>query len=160
VELLPPGERMLDVGCGSSVLYGHLPSGLKPGYVGVDFTPEFIELCRGRYPEAEWRIGDARHLPYSDGSFYLVNSTTLLQHILDWRSAAREMVRVSRRYVVSVCHSGLGETRVVATSPVLRRRFNPQDILDFYGQYGDVTWEWVEGIFNPGLVVAMYVLEK
>ena len=159
VELMPLEKRMLDVRCGSSVLYDHLPPELRVGYTGVDFTPEFIGLCKERHPEADWGVEDARDLSFSDGSFYLVNSTTVLQHILDWEKAARELVRVSSRYVVSTCRSGLGETRILSTKPVLRRRFNPEDILRVYGEYGEATVQWVEGA-KPGRLVGMYVLEK
>lgn len=159
VELMIPEVRMLDVGCGSSVLYDHLPPELRMSYTGVDFTPEFIELCRERHPEANWGVEDARDLSFSDDSFYLVNSTTVLQHIQDWEKAARELVRVSSRYVVSTCRSGLDKTRIISTNPVLRRQFNPEDILRVYGEYGEATVHWVEGA-KPGRLAGMYVLEK
>lgn len=160
VQLLPRGEKMLDVGCGTAMLYEHLPEELRENYVGVDFTPEFIEYCIEKHPEGDWRIMDARNLIFPDNSFYLVNSTTLLQHIKGWRKAAGEFVRVSKKYVVSTCRSHLKKTRIVATTPVLRRRFNPEDIIDLYDQYGDVSWQWVDGIVIEKLVMGIYVLEK
>lgn len=160
VQLLPTDETMLDVGCGNSVLYNHLPWELKQNYVGVDFTPEFIELCKKRHPEGDWHIEDARTLSFPDNSFYLVNSTTLLQHIYDWKKAARELVRVSKKYVVSTCRTHLKKTKVISTEPVLRRRFNPDDVISFYSQYGDVTWQWANGIVIEKPALGIYVLEK
>ena len=160
VQLLPPNEVMLDVGCGSAMLYDHLPQELKPNYVGADFTPEFIELCKRKHPSGDWRVEDARSLSFPDNSFYLVNSTTLLQHIHDWKKAARELVRVSKKYVVSACRTHSGETRVFSTTPVLRWMFNPEDIVGFYSQYGDVTWRWADGILIESPYIGIYVLEK
>ena len=160
VELLPPEERMLDVGCGRALLYNHLPMELKPCYVGVDFTPEFIEICKEKHPDGDWRIEDARNLSFPDNSFHLVNSTTVLQHITDWKKAAKELVRVSKKYVVSTCRTHLEKTSIVSTKPVLRRRFNPQDIIDFYSQYGNVSWVWADSVFIDKPIMGIYVLEK
>ena len=160
VQLLPPNEVMLDVGCGSSMLYKHLPQDISQRYTGVDFTPEFIELCKKKYPEGRWLVEDARTLTFPDNSFHLVNSTTVLQHIPEWRKAARELVRVAKKYVVSTCRSHLSETEVISTNPVLRRRFNPEDIVNLYSQYGDVSWRWVDGVVSEKHTMGLYVLEK
>lgn len=141
-ELFEPDERILDVGCGAGVLYTQLLPEVRRRYVGVDFTPEFIRLCRARYPEGEWRVKDAQSLSFPDDSFYIVNTTNVLQHIKNWRKAAKELFRVSSRYVITTCRIHEQETRIVAMSPVLRRRFNPKDLETFYRQYGDVEWKW------------------
>lgn len=159
-QLLPPEENMLDVGCGSAILYSHLPTNLKKSYMGVDFTPEFIDSCKKAHPEAKWGIEDARNLSFPDESFYLVNSTTLLQHILEWKQAAHELIRVSKRYVVTTCRIHQDETQVISTIPVLRRRFNPQDIISLYSQYGEVSHELAEGIFDNRPIIGIFVLDK
>ena len=42
-------------------------------YVGIDYTPELVELCRRRHPDADIRLGDARDLSdIADGSQGLV----------------------------------------------------------------------------------------
>jgi SAM-dependent methyltransferase len=54
-----PGQRVLDVGCGSGLLARAL---LGEGYAvaGVDASPAMIELARAQAPGADF---DARHLP-------------------------------------------------------------------------------------------------
>ena len=160
VELLPEGGKILDVGCGNAMLYEHLPERLQKRYTGVDFTPEFIELCREKHPEGNWRVQDTMNLSFPDNHFHLVNSTTLLQHIEDWQKAAGELVRVSKKYVVSTCRTHLLRTGIVSDKPVLRRRFNPMDIVNFYSQYGDVDWQWADGIVVEKPALGIYVLEK
>ena len=82
------------------------------------------------------------------------------QHIPEWKKAAAELVRVSKKYVVSTCRTHLKKTTIVSHTPVLRRRFHPDDVTGFYGQYGDVSWRWADGIVVEKPRLGVYVLEK
>jgi SAM-dependent methyltransferase len=49
--LVPPGRRVLEIGCAA----GDLLAGLKPAYgVGIDFSKEMIAAARSRYPSADY----------------------------------------------------------------------------------------------------------
>jgi SAM-dependent methyltransferase len=53
---VPPGQRVLEVGCG----LGDLLAAVKPARgVGVDFSPAMIALARQRHPELEFQVADA-----------------------------------------------------------------------------------------------------
>src|ERR1035437_9536549 len=53
---VPPGLRVLEVGCG----LGDLLAAVKPARgVGVDFSPAMIALARQRHPELEFQVVDA-----------------------------------------------------------------------------------------------------
>jgi SAM-dependent methyltransferase len=53
---VPPGLRVLEVGCG----LGDLLAAVKPARgVGVDFSPAMIALARERHPELEFQVADA-----------------------------------------------------------------------------------------------------
>src|SRR5208283_4575913 len=53
---VPPGLRVLEVGCG----LGDLLAAVKPARgVGVDFSPAMIAQARGRHPELDFRSVDA-----------------------------------------------------------------------------------------------------
>jgi SAM-dependent methyltransferase len=64
--LIPPGGRVLDVGCGMGQPIGqHLvASGFS--VTGVDAAPSLVELARRRLPEARWIVGDMRELALQD----------------------------------------------------------------------------------------------
>jgi SAM-dependent methyltransferase len=61
--LIPPGMRVLEVGCA----HGDLLSALKPAYgVGIDFCPEMIENARKSHPELNFVQADAHDFDLHD----------------------------------------------------------------------------------------------
>ena len=53
--LIPEGLRVLELGCGT----GQLLARLNPGTgVGIDISPNMIEVARAHYPQFEFRTGD------------------------------------------------------------------------------------------------------
>lgn len=53
--------RVLDVGVGGGRTTGLLAAHAA-AYVGVDITPEMVDLARSRFPETDLRVADARDL--------------------------------------------------------------------------------------------------
>src|SRR5271156_5459833 len=54
--LIPPGKRVLELGCGR----GELLAALAPSHgVGVDFAPVTLERAKARYPHLDFVLGDA-----------------------------------------------------------------------------------------------------
>jgi ubiquinone/menaquinone biosynthesis C-methylase UbiE len=57
------GASILDVGCGLGDLYPWLKRRVRPlRYVGIDVTPEMIRLAQSRFPNTDFRVGDAAAL--------------------------------------------------------------------------------------------------
>jgi ubiquinone/menaquinone biosynthesis C-methylase UbiE len=62
------GATMGDLGCGP----GHVTAWLQDHgarCVGIDLSPAMIDIARRRRPDLEYRVGDLRALPVSDGSW-------------------------------------------------------------------------------------------
>jgi SAM-dependent methyltransferase len=60
--LVPPGGSILDLGCGSGEpVARHL---IELGYrvTGLDSSPSLVAMCRERFPDHEWQVGDMRAL--------------------------------------------------------------------------------------------------
>src|SRR5579884_2795938 len=55
------GAPILDLGVGGGRTYPLLRL-LSSDYVGIDYSPPMVELCRRRHPDADVRLGDARDL--------------------------------------------------------------------------------------------------
>jgi SAM-dependent methyltransferase len=101
---LSPGERVLDVGCGSGVVARAIAPRVIPGgsVVGVDSSPALLARARdyanaaGLGGAIEWRVADCRKLPFGDASFDAVIAATVLAHVPGAQDALAEMVRVTR----------------------------------------------------------------
>jgi SAM-dependent methyltransferase len=59
---VPPGGTVLDVGCGVGEPIARYLMDHGVGVVGVDASQSMIELCRARFPHAEWIVADMREL--------------------------------------------------------------------------------------------------
>jgi SAM-dependent methyltransferase len=102
-ELLP-GDRVLDLGCGSGTHFAWIASTIGPEgqIVGVDPDADNIALARQRAATAPWReqVQLRQHelsaLPYRDGEFDAVWCAGSLQYVPDPVAAIGEMVRVVR----------------------------------------------------------------
>ena len=60
--LTKPRGTVLDIGCGmAEPIARHL---IERGFhvVGIDASPAMIEMCRARFPDSEWIVGDMRQL--------------------------------------------------------------------------------------------------
>ncbi len=93
---LPPGARVLDVGCGTGANGPVLAAGGRTA-IGLDFStvPLGLDGTRGRGHAARVR-GDAGRLPFADGAFDLVVALDVLEHLDDDRLAVTGLARVLR----------------------------------------------------------------
>ena len=99
-----PGERVLDVGCGSGAVTRTLARRIAPDgrAVGMDTSAALLEVARELAGDAgldamiEFKEGDCRALPFPDASFDAVVAATTLSHVPDAQRALAEMVRVTR----------------------------------------------------------------
>jgi ubiquinone/menaquinone biosynthesis C-methylase UbiE len=88
----------LDVGCGTGYLLRRLAGSypLARELVGVDPAPSMVKVARGSTSDQHLRFvpAVAEQLPFSDGSFDLVVSTTSFDHWSDQAAGLRECARV------------------------------------------------------------------
>ncbi len=94
-NVLQPGARILDAGCGTGrLLTEYEARGASP--FGVDFHPLALHYTAKRGHRRVTR-GSVNALPYPDASFDLVSSIDVLEHAaVDDAAALREMQRVAR----------------------------------------------------------------
>jgi arsenite methyltransferase len=95
------GERVLDAGCGCGFdsFVASLLVGARGRVVGVDLTPEMLEVARRA--SAAWPLrniqfmeGSVENLPFEDGSFDLVISNGVLNLVPDKDAAFRQLSRI------------------------------------------------------------------
>ena len=101
IELLDPhpGERVLDIGCGSGnhLLYlGKLGLDIS----GIDASPYMVNRAGGRLGDrCSLKTGKAEDLPYDDNEFDLAVLANTLEFLDDPLQALREAGRVANRKV-------------------------------------------------------------
>jgi len=103
-----PGQRVLDVACGTGVLACAASARVGPGgkVVGLDANDDMLAVARRKEPRVEWRQGRAESLPFGDESFDRVASQFGLMFFEDKVAALQEAMRVLRpggRMAVAVC---------------------------------------------------------
>jgi ubiquinone/menaquinone biosynthesis C-methylase UbiE len=95
---LKPGQRVLDVACGTGVLAEEAARRVAPGgtVTGLDRNEGMLAVARRKAPGIGWRQGMAESLPFPDGTFDAVLSQFGLMFFEDRAQALREMARVTR----------------------------------------------------------------
>ena len=92
-----PGDRALDVGCGTGALTAHLVERLGIGAVSaIDPSPSFVAALRDRFPGLDVRPGEAEQLPFPDDSFDRTLAQLVVPFMTDPVAGLREMARVTR----------------------------------------------------------------
>jgi SAM-dependent methyltransferase len=140
---IKPGDRVLDVACGTGVLAREAAARVGPtGRVtGLDLNEGMLSVARRLRPEIDWRQGDAGKLPFQDGSFDAVLSQFALMFLPDRVVALREMWRVlapDGRLAVAVC-APIAHTKAYSVLAGILRR-----------EAGNDAAAMVEGYFALG----------
>lgn len=128
-----PGERGLDVACGTGVLARELANRLGGTNVtGVDTNDGMLAVARTRAPEIQWRSAHADALPFDDGCFDVVGCQFGLMFFPDRAAALAEMWRVLEpggRLAVAVWAS-LEDTPAYATVVAMLKRLFGEDVAN------------------------------
>jgi ubiquinone/menaquinone biosynthesis C-methylase UbiE len=116
---LQPGDRVLDVACGTGVVTRCAAQrvGAAGQVVGLDVTAAMLAVARTLLPAAdasvEWREASAEVMPFADAAFDVVLCQQGLQFFPDKPAALREMHRV----LVADGRLVLGVWRPITCSP-------------------------------------------
>jgi demethylmenaquinone methyltransferase/2-methoxy-6-polyprenyl-1,4-benzoquinol methylase len=98
---LRPGDRVIDVACGSGKLAAELAIAVGPTgrVIGVDLSPGMIDVARRTQPalaQLEFVVANALALPVADGSFDAATIAFGLRNLADYEAGFRELARVVR----------------------------------------------------------------
>lgn len=93
--------KILDAGCGYGRWSQHFDD-----YVGVDFSPDFIELAKKKYPGKTFLQADLRELPFYDKEFDWAVCVSIRNMIIgnmgneEWKKMEDELRRVSKNILL------------------------------------------------------------
>ena len=105
---LAPGNRAIDVACGTGKLTAALAGAVGPegNVVGVDLSPAMLSEARravGDLPGLEFVLGNALALPAVDDSFDAATIAFGMRNLASFEDGFREMARVVRSGGRVVC---------------------------------------------------------
>jgi SAM-dependent methyltransferase len=138
-----PGDRALDVACGTGVLARELAARCGADRVtALDINEGMLAMARRLRPDIDWRQGDAQRLPFDDSAFDIVASQFGLMFFPDPVAALCEMWRVLAprgRLAVAVCGPIGQSAGYSALARILSREAGPDagEMVERYFALGD-----------------------
>ncbi len=93
---LDGGEALLDVGCGTGTLLDTLSQSWPDlALSGMDLSPEMLQVAAQKLGgRAQLMLGEANALPFADGAFQVLVSTSVFHYLRDPAGALAEFYRV------------------------------------------------------------------
>jgi SAM-dependent methyltransferase len=91
-----PGERILDLGCGTGSLIQHLlPMTPEIQVFGIDSCPEMLEIAKQKLPKfVDLKVGSADKLSFPNNYFDVVVSTSAFHFFRDPSQSLQEAKRI------------------------------------------------------------------
>lgn len=123
---LQPGQRVLELGCGTGSMWRGVSLPEDCHVTLTDFSEGMLKTARANtvHLAADYAVVDAQNIPYPEDSFDVVIANMMLYHVPDVAQALREIRRVLRpggRFLAAT----FGENGVVqAVAAMLGMRFD------------------------------------
>jgi SAM-dependent methyltransferase len=145
-------RSLLDVGCGEGVLVHRWAQRLGEGrLVGIDLEEDSIQAgwAKHQAPNLEYRVMEARELPFGDGEFDLASAIEVLEHLPDPEHTLSEMARCAARHLlVSVPREPLWRVLNLArgaywselgNTPGHLNHWSKRSIVELLSRHGEVV---------------------
>jgi len=168
--LVNPGQRILELGCGTGSMLAALDS--KNGF-GVDFSTEMVTRAKEAYPELEILQADVHDLSSIQGTFDVIILSDLVNELWDVQQVLEQLTELctSRTRIIINSYSRVWEFPLYITqllnlaTPTLSQNWlTPYDIANMLSLAGfdairswqEVLWPLPMGIFINKILVRLW----
>lgn len=134
---------VLEVGASSGFYSEVLKiAGYPCRYTAMDYSEEYEKLAHELFPGIDFKVGDARSIPYSDNSFQVVVSGCVIIHVYEWEKAIAEAARVASDYLVmsrtpvTYSEPTMWFQKDAYAVPCLEGHFNQIELFDVFHENG------------------------
>ena len=146
-EVVPPGSRVLEVGCGTGDVLAHL----RPGEgLGTDLSAAMVRLAARKYPHLRFAVHDLMG-PSLDERFPYVVAVDVAEHVPDLDAAMRCMAAMLEPE---------GTLVVITANPLWSPVLHLAERLGLKMPEGDHEWRSNQDLFSAaegaGLTVASF----
>lgn len=102
-QLINDTDKVLDAGCAygrSSIFFN------KEQYTGIDFSPDFIEIAKKKYPDKDFRVMNLKNIYLPDQKFDWAFCISMKKMIVDncgeeeWAKMEKELKRVAKKVLI------------------------------------------------------------
>jgi methionine biosynthesis protein MetW len=111
-EMIDPGARVLDIGCGDGALLAHLVRHKKVDGRGMELSQSGVNSCVGHGLSVIQGDADRDLEAYPTGAFDVVVLSQTLQATRQPRKVLETLVRIGRRAIVSFPNFGFWRIRL------------------------------------------------
>lgn len=111
-EMIPPGSRVLDVGCGDGELLEYLAQVKNVDGRGIELSQKGVNQCVARGLSAVQGDADDDLKDYPSGAFDFAILSQTLQATWDPKGVLSNLVRIGRHAIVSFPNFGYWRVRV------------------------------------------------
>jgi len=106
------GIKILDVGCSAGHYFRKIRELGDIDYLGIDIDSRAIEIAKDVWkesPNVRFDVQNIYNLNLQDNFFDIVYCYNLLLHLMDYKTALKELFRVSKRHIIIRSLFGLKE---------------------------------------------------
>jgi SAM-dependent methyltransferase len=142
---LPPGGRVLDVGCGYGDMLAETRSAVR---IGIDVNLDALRQAATRAAGARFAMGAVESLPFKSNTFDGVICSEVLEHLDEPATLAQEIVRVTKPngvYCITVPNEAITTFgrfilgKRPAKSPAHKQQFTPRTIAGLFPSQPEMT---------------------